>query len=157
MKRTPLKRRQKPLRRTPLKRSTKPLRKRKKSTPLKKLQTRLWGFCREYALKKYPKTCYACGAENLEGVNCQLGHCIASVLCPFELDYHPDNLRWECFRCNIRLGGNAAVFLERLRREFGQAYIDNLFLMKNQPRIVKPSLQDYENYIEKYKRLISEL
>ena len=35
--------------------------------------------------------------------------------------------------------------------------IDNLFKTKNQPKITKPTLEDYQEYIEKYKQLIKDL
>lgn len=149
-------------RRKPLKRSQKPLKrswikKRRKRTPLAIIKDKLWELCKEYCRKKWPNICYTCGAENLVGSNCHTGHCIPSVLCPFELDYSPLNLRNQCMRCNIHCGGNAAEFERRFVAEYGYEYLDKLYLMKNQPTIVKPTIHDYETMIDWYKQLIEEL
>ena len=128
-----------------------------KAKLLKKYKKELWELCKIYCRKKWGNTCYTCGAKNLYGCNQQTGHFIPSCLCPFELDYHPDNLRIQCMRCNKWAGGNQSQYAENLKMDYGQFYIDILFEMKNQPKITKPSLEDYENYIEKYKQLIKKL
>lgn len=124
---------------------------------IKKAKTELWELCKQYCRKKWGNTCYTCGRGNLSGSNWHTGHAIPSALCPFELDYHPDNLRPQDYFCNINLGGNGSAFIEKLRLDNGQDYIDNLFKMKNQPKITKPTLEDYQEYIEKYKQLIKDL
>ena len=51
----------------------------------------------------------------------------------------------------------SVIFYDRLLRDEGQDYINDIFKMKNQPKIIKPSISDYEEYIEKYKSWIEDL
>lgn len=117
MKRTPLKRK------TPLKAKTalkaSPLKKktRKKKTPLAKLKKQLWAILREIQLSKYGRTCYTCYKTGLEGGNCQLGHFIPSSVCSTEMRYDLDNLRPQCYHCNINLSGNWIAYEKHLTQE----------------------------------------
>lgn len=94
-------------------------------TPLKRkgksesatLAEKLWQLCRQIIFKRYGNECYTCGATNLVGRNLQLGHFITDATCSTELSYHLDNLRPQCFRCNIHLSGNWSAFEARLRRD----------------------------------------
>lgn len=135
----------------------KKIKKPNKAKLLKKYKKQLWELCKQYCRLKWGNVCYACGKGGLSGGNWHTSHVIASCLCPFELDYSENNLRPGCYFCNIHAGGNSALVLEKLRQENGQEYIDNLFLMKNQPKIIKPSLDDYEDYIKKYEQMIKNL
>ena len=132
------------------------VKKRKKRTPLAIIKDKLWDLCKVYIRKRYPNNCYTCDAKNIVGVNCQTGHFIPSVLCPFILNYHPMNLRLQCMRCNKWAGGNGSQFYLNLVNAHGQGYVDDLFEMKKQPR-TKLTIKDYEEYIDLYKQLIKEL
>jgi len=102
----------------------------KSKTYLKKW---LWdNLVKPYIRKKYGNTCYTCGAKNLTGSNWHTGHCIPSSTCGILLRYDEINLRPQCYSCNINKGGNGAIFLYKLEKEFGSAYKENLFLLKNQ-------------------------
>ena len=112
MKRTALKRR------TPLRTNT---RLKKQSTvPISKLKKQLWQLCRAIIIGKHGRVCYTCpnGTESLlEGANCQVGHFIPSSICSGEMRYYLDNLRPQCFRCNIHLSGNWPAYEAHLRRD----------------------------------------
>ena len=128
MKKTPLKRK------TPLKakkgfKATKvPLRsknratvakrpnKRKRKTDLRKLKDQLWKLCREIQIKRYGRTCFTCGKQNLEGSNCHLGHFIPSSVCSVSMRYNLCNLRPQCYHCNINLSGNWIEYEKALKR-----------------------------------------
>jgi len=137
--------------------SRKKLRKRKKRTPLAIVKDKLWDLCKEYCRKRWGNVCYTCGAKNLIGSNWHTGHCYPSSICPFILDYHYDNLRPQCYHCNINCGGMGAIFKDKLQVEHGVDYVENLKLMLHQPSITKATISDYEEYIELYKKLIKEL
>ena len=128
-----------------------------KAKLLKKLKKQLWDLAKEYCRKKWGNTCYTCGKKSLKGSDWHTCHFIPSALCWFELDYSPANLRPGCYHCNINLGGNGSAFYDRLLRDEGQDYINGIFKMKNQTKIIKPSISDYEEYIEKYKSWIEDL
>ncbi len=128
MKKTPLSRGTSQLKRTPFKRSYKLGRAvlaRKKvtklpkvaKTPLKKLKIQLWQLCRELTKKNHGTDCYTCAALNLVGANLHTGHFIPSSVCSAALRYYPDNLRPQCYRCNIHLSGNWPAFESHLIRD----------------------------------------
>ncbi len=91
--------------------------KRKKKSPLKKLKETLWKLCREIQIKRHGRTCYTCGAKNLQGSNCHLGHFIPSSVCSTELRYDLFNLRPQCYHCNINLSGNWIEYEKHLTKD----------------------------------------
>ena len=129
--------------------------KRKSKSEVKKLQDKLWSLCREITRLKYGHTCYTCGRTNLEGANWQTGHFIPKASCPAELKYDLDNLRIQCYFCNINLGGNGGQFYRNLERDMGKEYIDKLFKSKN--TLVKADKQWYEQKINEYEKILSDL
>ena len=128
-----------------------------KAKLLKKLKKELWELCKIYCRKKWGNVCYTCEKKGLVGSDWHTCHFIPSMLCPFLLDYCPENLRPGCYSCNINCGGNQSQFYHNLLRDHGQEYINKLFWMKNFPIIIKPTIEDYQAYIEKYKQLIKDL
>lgn len=98
----------------------------------------------------YGWTCFTCGAEHLVGSNCQLGHFIPRGTCGAYLRFSLDNLRIQCYHCNINLGGNGAVFYRRLLETEGKKFVDKLFKDKNK------TVKAYDHYVElldKYKTM----
>lgn len=125
----------------------------KKLTP-KKLKELLWIECRRLANTLYIEQngtykCFTCG-NTIEGSNKQLGHFLARSICGAYLKYDMRNLRWQCYRCNINLSGNGAIFYKKLVDIEGQEYVDTLF--KDKQRIVKET-DHYLQLLEEYKKL----
>lgn len=113
---------------------------------ISKLQKLLWKECRRVADIIYkPKDgiyrCYTCGSI-IGGKNKQLGHFLAKSICGAKLKYDMRNLRWQCYRCNISLSGNGAVFYRKLVEENGQEYVDKLFEEKSK------SVKAYDVYLK---------
>jgi len=109
---------------------------RKKSKSLtRKIQDELWEECRRITKERYLKDnkfyCFTCDKE-IAGSNCQLGHFIPNSVGGALLRYNLNNLRLQCYYCNINLGGNGSEFYRRLVKEKGQEHIDNLFELKQQ-------------------------
>ncbi len=93
-------------------------RKRFKPSSLSKLKKTLEALQKQITIKLYGKDCYTCPQKNLEGANCQLGHCpwprsILSTKCKFDYRY----TRIQCFRCNIHLGGMGARAFQKMEAE----------------------------------------
>lgn len=107
--------------------------KRKKKSDIKIVQEKLWQECRRITMVRYkePHKCFTCN-KPIAGSNRQLGHFIANSVGGALLRYNLDNLRLQCYYCNINLGGNGAVFYKNLLEEKGQAHIDKLFQLKGQ-------------------------
>ena len=75
--------------------------------------------------------CFTCDAPLEIGTsNCQAGHWLPQGGYSATV-FEPDNVRPQCYRCNIRLSGNTAVFEHRLRLEIGNERVDELFEKRN--------------------------
>lgn len=88
----------------------------KRKTDYKKLQERVWQLCREIKGLLEEKNCYTCNATNLVGVNCQLGHGKAKGSLSIKYQYDLRNLHWQCFNCNINLGGMSDIFIAKMEK-----------------------------------------
>lgn len=121
--------------------------KKQSKQPISKLQRILWQECRRVADIIYkPKngkcTCYTCG-RYIEGSNKQLGHVPwAKASLGAYLKYDMRVLRWQCYHCNINLGGCGAEAYKRMLREEGKAYMDKL--EKDRQKSVK----SYDHFLE---------
>lgn len=126
------------------------------NTPQAKLERSLWELCRSLANRLWATptgrsaTCYTCDRP-IRGSNKQLGHFIPKASGGALLKYNMLNLRWQCYNCNINLGGNGAEFYKRLVAEFGDKYVDNLFTLKQQ---TTKSTDHYEALSDLYTELI---
>jgi DNA-directed RNA polymerase beta' subunit len=123
---------------------------------MSKLQRDLWKECRRVADIFYPperglKTrCYTCGKQ-IEGRNKQLGHVPwAKASLGANLKYDMRVLRWQCYHCNINLGGQGAEAYKRMLREEGKAYMERL--EKERQKTVK-ARDHYEELLAYYKSL----
>jgi hypothetical protein len=127
--------------------------KRKSKSETRVVQDLLWNECRRIILGRYAKNgknyCFTCEKE-IEKQNRQVGHFIPNSVGGALLRYNLDNLRPQCYYCNINLGGNGSLFYKKLLEEKGQAHIDQLFNLKGQTckaiDIYKEQLELYKNY-----------
>ncbi len=142
------------LRRSPLKRSSKPMKRsklrRKSTSPIRKIQDELWQECRRIVREQFGNDCYTCGKKNLQGSDCQLGHMIAKASLGAFLKYDIRLLRFQCYRCNINLGGQGAIFYRKMMAEQGPTYMEQLLQDKN--KTVKAS-DYYPQLLLEYKSL----
>jgi hypothetical protein len=132
-------------------------RKRKTTTPLKKAKDTLWQLCRGIIFHRYGDVCYTCDKTGLRGSNRQLGHFITKSTCSAPLAYHLDNLRPQCYHCNINLSGNWIEFEERLNEEMGPLFSQAL---KELNRLTKGGKYDilwYMQKIKEYEAILREL
>lgn len=157
--RKPLKR-GKPLKRTgSLKRSKL---KKVSKLPLAKLQRALWVMVRALSLAKQKNEdgtidCYTCGAKDLQGSNCQLGHMIPKSTCGAFLRYDTRILKFQCSRCNIWGGGMGAEFLRKMIIVEGQDHVDQIFRDKLQILSGKQAYAHYEMQLAKYRQELEDL
>lgn len=126
-----------------------------KKKTISQIQKELWQLCRQVANKIYVSEdglyrCYTCN-KLIEGSNKQLGHFLPKSTCGAYLKYSLDNLRWQCYNCNINGGGQGAIFYKKLVEEKGQEYVDKLFLDKQK------SIKAIDHYLmlcEEYKSML---
>ena len=131
--------------------------KRKSKTPEAKLKERLWELCKLIIRAKYPNTCYTCGQTGLVGPNWQTGHLWPKATLGAHLKHDIRVLRPQCWRCNINLGGNGAIFYANMVKELGQEEMNRLvdekkILIKADKLFYENQIKEYEDYL---KRLVS--
>jgi len=128
--------------------------KRKKSTPtITKVKKQLWEECRRITRERYGNTCYTCERTPLDGSNWQTGHFISSSICSVYLRYHLDNLRPQCYNCNINKSGNWVAFEEHLVKEFGAEFPENLKRLNRETTGKQYDVLWYLNKIAEYRSL----
>lgn len=124
--------------------------KKPKLTPISKLKKDLWVECRRIIRSRFncegEYYCFTCG--NLTAVP-HTGHIIASSLCSTEMRYSLENLRLQCYMCNIHKSGNWVGFYQ----ELGQDYIDYLIKRNNETKNKSYHADWYINKIAEYKKL----
>lgn len=137
-----------------MKRGTIHLKKVRKDT-VGKLKVQLWQLCRAIIIQRYGSDCYTCPAVRLIGSNRHVGHFISSSVCSVELRYALENLRPQCYACNIHRSGNWIAFEQHLVRDG----ID-VEELKQRNYDTKGRQYDrlwYEDKIAEYSSLLSEL
>lgn len=161
MKRTPLQRR------TPLKtkkdlhtlthfQAHKP-KKRRVKTDLQKAKDKLWELCKLITRARYGNVCFTCDKPGLEGGNWQTGHFITDSTCSTELSYDLNNLRPQCYHCNINLSGTWEEFEHRLTRIHGAAYVQELKDRNRATKGLKYDILWYQRKIDEYESLLTKL
>ena len=147
MKRSGFKKRAvKPLKRTPLKKKSK----QKIST----IQNKLWKLCKQIIRIKYGNTCYTCESTGLTGSNWHTSHLIPKASLGAYLKYDLRLLRPACYHCNINLGGNGAIYIEKVRRVEGNEYVDRI--LKDR-QVTVNAMDHYLKLIEEYTELLNKL
>lgn len=137
----------KPLKRSPLRKVSK--------TPVSKLKKKLWAITREIIFIQHGSDCYTCPARSLTGSNRHVGHFIASSVCSADLRYDLQNLRPQCYRCNIHLSGNWLAYELHLKAD---GIDPEALKQRNRDTIgVKADSLFYEAYIAKYETLLLSL
>jgi len=132
----------------------------KKPKTLTKLKGELWKVFSTYIKFKYSKdgewcNCFTCGNPIQIGTsNCQGGHYYTKKGYP-GLYFNEDNVRPQCYHCNINLSGNTVIFGENLKAEIGAIELEKLDSIRHLP--VKVTRYEYENLIIEYKNKLMNL
>lgn len=132
----------------------------KKTKSLSKYKHELWKLFSLYIKLKYSPDgenvkCFTCDSILKIGTsNCQGGHYYTKKGYP-GLYFHENNIRVQCYHCNINLSGNTVIFGERLEAEIG---IDKMNELKHlRHGIFKKTKAEYLELIKEYKNKINEL
>lgn len=125
-----------------------------KQKSITSLKNKLWKLCRAITEKRYKPFCFTCGRA-VEGSGKQLGHFIPSSVGGASLRYNLDQLRWQCYNCNINKSGNWPAFLENLTAELGKDRVDILMALKN--RIIQADRYWYLTKISEYQETLDAL
>jgi hypothetical protein len=91
----------------------------------------------------------------LFGSNLHLGHYISSSVCSAELRYSLDNLRPQCYRCNIHLSGNWIAYEAHLKAD---GIDPEQLKQRNRDTVgMKADVLWYQAKIEEYIQLLASL
>ena len=121
--------------------------------PISRLKKDLWAECRRIIRAKYGNICYTCNKGDLAGGNWQTGHFITSSTCSTPMRYSLDNLRPQCYHCNINLSGNWVVYENKLKLEKGEDFVEKLKLQNRDEKGGDYKSFWYIQKIEEYKLL----
>jgi len=116
-----------------------------KAQSISLLKKKLWKEFSLFIRSRDNYTCFTCGRKG-EGGGMHAGHFIPKSVGGITLYFHEDNVKSQCYHCNINLGGNQWEYGQRL----GKKKVDEL--MKLKQVTAKWSVQDYLSKIEYYKK-----
>lgn len=123
----------------------------KKVKPLGFYKKKFWKLFSEYIRRRDRGVCFTCGLTK-HWKQQQAGHCIPKASGGLALYFDIINVNCQCFRCNINLGGNGAVYIEKIRERFGEGAVEYLFELKKERW--KWTKDDYIERIEAYKEIM---
>lgn len=126
----------------------------KKKSDLTKAKEKLWELCKQITRKTYGNTCYTCGTPGLSGSNWQTGHFLTSSTCSMELRYDLKNLRPQCLPCNKWKSGNWQAYEERLIRDHGEEYVEELKVRNRLTKGNSYGIFWIRQKIEEYKNIL---
>jgi len=118
--------------------------KEKTQAQLKKELDRVFSI---YIRQKYDKSCYTCGKVG----TLQNGHFVPRQYLATRWD--ENNCRPQCVGCNIFGNGKPLDFEERLKKDLGDDFVEEMKLTRHQS--LKLDRHWYTAEIEKYKLLIT--
>lgn len=111
---------------------------------------KLWTEFSKYIRKRDKNICFTCG-----GNGNQAGHMIPRASGGNSLYFHERNVHAQCYRCNINLGGNGAIYAINFIKKYGQEAFDEIMELKSAYK--KYTIDDYKELIEVYKLKYDEL
>jgi hypothetical protein len=118
--------------------------------PISKLKKQLWEECKRIVRARHGLICYTCGAK------CDhphTGHYLPSSVCSVEMRYSLDNLRPQCFRCNIHLSGNWPAYEAHLIIDHGRDFPEQLKQKNRETTGRQYDILWYTAKLEEYRNL----
>jgi len=119
------------------------------------LKKKLWKLFSEYIRRRDKGICFTCHLTK-HYKQMQAGHFISKAVGGIGLYFHEKNVHCQCYRCNINLGGNGAVYAKRIIEIYGVGTFEKLFYIKNQC-LCKWTPEIYESKIKYYKAKLKEM
>lgn len=113
------------------------------------LKKKLWEQFSRYIRNRDKGKCFTCGLQK-HWKQMQAGHFICKAIGGLGLYFHEKNVHCQCYRCNINLGGNGAIYIRRLLEVYGQEEVDKLYYIYDHRDNYKISEEEYLQLIDKY-------
>ena len=99
--------------------------------------------------------CFTCGKSLEIGTsNCQAGHWLAKSVSSYHR-FRENNVRPQCYKCNINLSGNAAVFERNLKDEIGADAVEDMYNTRHENG--RRSRDWYVEKIEYYREQLKDM
>ena len=97
--------------------------------------------------------CYTCGAAKackggIHGIHA--GHYVSRK--NWKLMFHFDNVRPQCYECNVKLGGNRQEFEKRLNIEKGYDFAGELLRLSNTIDVNRRSIEALKALAKEFRR-----
>lgn len=118
---------------------------------ISKIQRLIWEEVKRIVRKKYSPCCYTCSQTGLTGSNFHCGHLWPKATLGAYLKYDLRVIRPQCFRCNIHLGGQGAIFYRMIRLEIGSEAMEQLEFERN--NVIVKAYDHYEKIFREYKAM----
>ena len=121
----------------------------KKQPSISSLKKKLWEVFSKYIRARDSYICFTCNRKG-EGSGIHAGHFIPKSVGGILLYFHEENVRAQCYHCNINLGGNQWEYGQRL----GEETVKKLQLLRRET--LKWGVGNYIEKIEFYKEKLKE-
>ena len=118
----------------------------KKKINYKKL---LWPIFSQFIRQRDKGVCFICGLKR-PWKKMQAGHLIPKMIGGLGLYFNEQNVHCCCYRCNINLGGNGALYARKIKEVYGQECLDLLYEMYDERKNFSISDEEYQGMIKKY-------
>lgn len=123
--------------------------KKKKQPSISTLKKKLWTVFSLYIRKRDKGICFTCG-RYAEGSGYHAGHFVPKSVGGLALYFHEENVRGQCYNCNINLGGSQYIYGQKLGDR-----ADYLYSLKGKTE--KWTAQDYLDKIKHYGNLLRQM
>lgn len=131
------------------------LRKEAKKHTLGWWKKKFWSTFSRFIRLRDKGTCFTCGSKK-PWKQMQAGHMIPRASGGLSLYFHEKNVHCQCYRCNINLGGNGAVYADKFIKKYGQSEFDKIIELKNQG-YTKYTIDDYKALDDEYQKKVEYL
>lgn len=118
-------------------------------------KNRFWSVFSQYIRLRDNGICFTCGLKK-HWKNMQAGHMVPRASGGLSLYFHEQNVHCQCYRCNINLGGNGAVYAKNFIKKYGQEAFDTIMELKDRG-YTKFTIDDYKRLTESYKKKVDGL
>jgi hypothetical protein len=125
------------------------LRKKAKAKTLGYYKNQYWTVFSRYIRIRDKGQCFTCDLKK-PWKTMQAGHMVPRASGGLSLYFHEQNVHCQCYRCNINLGGNGAVYAKNFVEKYGQDDFDEIMRLKDQGYL-KYGIEDYKQLTEEYK------
>lgn len=113
------------------------------------LKKKLWEVFSRYIRQRDNGKCFTCGLQK-PWKQMQAGHFICKSIGGLGLYFHEKNVHCQCYRCNINLGGNGAIYVRKLIATYGEDVLKELYHIYDNRNDYKISDEEYLVLIDKY-------